>query len=262
MSKGFKICTSGSGSERLNFNIVAYDTEEALKAASPVNNTVGVVTRTSISNWIFSATEPSEKTTGMIWFGIGESSDYKINALTKNVLELYIISVKQYVSSAWVDLIYRLYQDGEWLERKEIYLYNAGDECESDSGGWTITGLGSKKADHIYIGSESNYGSTENSAKTNKTIDCSRISSVEVHFIEFWTSTSVGFCEVRLVNEGGATVAKARHGYSDNNSSSRLDFVLTVDAKDITEKCYVHIVAAHTTSSRNTRAKVDTVRCV
>ena len=49
----------GGGGTSLNFKVLAYPTEEALLAATPRDNTIGVVTDQKITSWHFSAEEPN-----------------------------------------------------------------------------------------------------------------------------------------------------------------------------------------------------------
>jgi hypothetical protein len=133
MAKGFK--HGAGGSNPLNFKIVSYVTEEELLAASPKENTVGVVTADTITSWIFSATEPTDPVEGMVWFSTSTTSHAAFNALKKNTLQVYPISAKQYIGGACVDVETKSFQNGVWVEWVK-YLYNNGDECVSITGGW------------------------------------------------------------------------------------------------------------------------------
>ena len=57
---------TGGGGAALNFKVLAYATEEVLLAATSVENTIGIITETPITSWIFSATEPSPAAAGMV----------------------------------------------------------------------------------------------------------------------------------------------------------------------------------------------------
>lgn len=135
---------SGGGGASLNFKVLAYDAEIELLAATPAENTIGIITNTPITSWMFSAEEPSPAVPGMVWITISNSSPVAFNALKKNGVMIYPISAKQFIVDAWVDVPAKSYQADEngtlkwnaWL----VYLYNNGDN-ESVSGGWaTIRG--------------------------------------------------------------------------------------------------------------------------
>ena len=130
----------------LNFDVVAYATEEALLAATPKENTIGFITTTAITSWIFSATAPAESAEGMVWISTGTSSTVEFNALKKNAIQVYPISVKQYVDGTWVSVTAYSRQGGEW-KSWITYLYKAGDECTDVTGGWQGRAWKSTSAD-------------------------------------------------------------------------------------------------------------------
>lgn len=132
MAKGFK--HGAGGVSALNFKIVG----GAIQPVNPKENTIWVNTQTEISGWAFSATEPGSPVEGMVWIYTGESSTVEFNALKKNGIQVYPISVKQYVGGAWVPVTAQAYQDGAWKEWI-TYLYNNGDECTDLTGGWEAT---------------------------------------------------------------------------------------------------------------------------
>ena len=127
---------SGGG---LNFKVVAYSTESDLLSATPKENTIGVITTNEITSWTFSATVPNSPVDGMVWFSTGTSSGAEFNALKKNVIQVYPIAAKQYVSNKWVDKTAKSYRNGSWLDWWDGYLYDYGDKNESVTGGWVGT---------------------------------------------------------------------------------------------------------------------------
>ena len=140
MAKGFK--HGSGGSNPLSFKVIAYATEEALMSATAKENTIGVITGDEITSWIFSATEPAEPMEGMVWFYTGASSNVEFNALKKNAIQIYPISVKQCAGGAWVEKTAKSYLGGAWIDWA-TYLYKLGDKCVDITGGW----LASKTSD-------------------------------------------------------------------------------------------------------------------
>lgn len=122
----------GVGGADINFKVVGGTTQPA----SPKENTIWVNTSTKISEWTFSATQPVNPTDGMVWFSTGKSSSVEFNALKKNRLNVYPISVKQYISSKWTDKTAKTYQGGKWVDWL-TYLYDGG------SSGWKVASKGS-----------------------------------------------------------------------------------------------------------------------
>lgn len=126
---------AAGGGASLNFGVKAYSTESVLLAATPKENTIGIITTTAINGWEFAAVEPMEPVEGMVWISTGTSSPVQFNALKKNEIAVYPLSVKQYVSGAWVDKTAKSYQGGKWVDWI-VWLYNKGDEFTSLTGGW------------------------------------------------------------------------------------------------------------------------------
>ena len=115
-------------SETLNFKVVGGTSAPS----SPAANTIWVNTSTSITSWVFSATQPSGSN-GMVWFSVGTSSTAKFNALKKNGIEVYPIRANQYVNGAWVGKTAKTYQSGKWVDWATS-LYKAGDV---NTAGWS-----------------------------------------------------------------------------------------------------------------------------
>lgn len=126
---------TGGGGTALNFKVLAYATEEVLLAAAPTENTIGIITETPITSWIFSATEPSPAEAGMVWIFTGTSSSREFNALKKNGIQVYPLSAKQYVGGAWVDKTAKIWQGGAWVDWF-FYLYTVGNVYEAVTGGY------------------------------------------------------------------------------------------------------------------------------
>ena len=122
---GWGIGNIGGGTS-LNFTVKAYATEAALLAATPKENTIGIITTTAINGWIFSAVEPTEPVEGIVWISTGTSSAIEFNALKKNAIQVYPISAKQYVGGAWINVTVKSYQDGGWKTTSMVLLGKSG----------------------------------------------------------------------------------------------------------------------------------------
>ena len=127
MAKGFKHGASGTP---LNFKVVGGTSAPS----SPSENTIWVNTSTTITSYVFSATQPTGAT-GMVWLQTGTTSSAAFNALKKNTINVYPSVCKQYVSNAWVSKTAKIYQSGKWVDLI-FWLYNQGDECANVTGGW------------------------------------------------------------------------------------------------------------------------------
>ncbi len=134
MAKGYKH-GAGGGSIGLNFEVVAYATEEELMAATPKENTIGVITGDEITAWEFSATEPTAPLEGMVWILTRAYSTAAFSATKKKPIMVYPNSAKQYVGGAWVNKKAKTFQGDKWVDWA-AYLYNTGDTCDVLTGGW------------------------------------------------------------------------------------------------------------------------------
>lgn len=97
------------GSDLLNFKVVG----GTAAPSNPKENTIWVNTSTNITDWVFSATQPSSAA-GRVWIKTGISSSVYFNSLKKNCINVYPLAAKQYVSGAWVDVTAKSYQNGKW----------------------------------------------------------------------------------------------------------------------------------------------------
>lgn len=131
---------AGGGGSSLNFKVIAVASESALPSTA-AENTIAVITTTPITSYVFSSTVPTSPMEGMVWFTTGTSSAASFNAIKKNGLWVYPTGCQQYVSGAWVSKVPKIYQNGAWRVWSR-YLYNAGDECVDETGGWVGQALG------------------------------------------------------------------------------------------------------------------------
>lgn len=127
----------------LDFDVVTYASEEALLAAVPAENTIGVITTTDISGWAMGDyPDPSwEMPEGFLYINIKASSygssDLDFGLLKKgNEICIAPISAKQYVSGTYVDVTCKSYQNGAWADWWNGELYTPGNTYDSITGGW------------------------------------------------------------------------------------------------------------------------------
>ena len=132
----------GGGSGGLNFKVVAYATEEALLAAAPKENTIGVVTDTAVPKWGFYAAAPEAPAEGEIFFAVATESAGSFNALKKNALTVYPTLCQQSVSGEWVRKAAYIYKDGAWVQFSTLWngeLFEKGNVHADITGGWAYT---------------------------------------------------------------------------------------------------------------------------
>jgi hypothetical protein len=188
--------TNGGGSNgaaTLNFKVVAYDSEEALLATTPIENTIGVVTTTPITSWSFSYIEPENKGDGMVWFSVGANSDIKFNALKKNELQVYLLDAKQYVGGTFTNVTAMIYQNSIWCDIWHGELYDTGNEYKNVTGGWVFTntaeGTITKNTGHIAVALDGKSTKTYFLLNTAKKVDVTDFSAVHGIVSNFEKST-------------------------------------------------------------------------
>ena len=149
MGYGFK--AAAGGGSNLNFSVKTYASEEALLAAAPKENTIGVVTNTDMTGWFFGPTQPENMTDGTVWIYIGTSGKITFNALKKNGIQVYPISARQYVGGEWVNVEVKIYQGGKWDDFiPEGAIYHKGYEATDITGGWSaFIGYGDGASYHL-----------------------------------------------------------------------------------------------------------------
>lgn len=114
----------GGGGAQLNFAVKRYSTEAEMLAATPKENTIGVISEVDITSYVFSAAAPDASEEGTVWFLTGTSSAIEFNALKKNALWVYPISAKQSVGGDLVDVPVMIYQNGAWESWVTILFAN------------------------------------------------------------------------------------------------------------------------------------------
>jgi hypothetical protein len=130
MSKCFIEGVSGGAS--LNFNVVG-STEQP---ASPKENTVWVKTDSKITSWVCSPVQPAEPAEGMVWLKTGYSSNVHFNALKKNSIDVYLLSVTLWDGSAWKHYEASLHKNGAW-EDVRYWIIKDGQIIESTVGSFS-----------------------------------------------------------------------------------------------------------------------------
>lgn len=155
---------NSGGGTALNFAVKAYATEAELLAATPKENTIGIITTAPITSWIFSTTEPEAYAEGMVWVITGTARQNEFNALKKNGIHVYPVSAKQYVSGAWVDVIAKRWQGEVWVDFI-YYIVNGNTSKITNITGfasaqWSISDNGLRITRNS-SGSQSSFGITK-----------------------------------------------------------------------------------------------------
>lgn len=124
---------SGGGNGSLNFKVESGNSFPS----EAEENTIMIITDSTITKWLISPEEPENPSEGMIWIKTGTSSTAEFSVLKDNNIIICPMFVKQYVSGAWVDKTAKSYKNGEWVDWWSGELYINGNEYEAFTGGMT-----------------------------------------------------------------------------------------------------------------------------
>lgn len=139
MGNAFLYGNGGGGGNALAFRVLGGTSAPS----SPKENDIWVNTSTSITGYVFSATQPTGSS-GMVWISVGTFSTVGFNALKKNGIHVYPISAKQYVSGNWVNKTAKSYQNGAWRDWLiQTYIFQSGKGALVELGNVAGTGAGS-----------------------------------------------------------------------------------------------------------------------
>lgn len=114
---------AGGGGGGLNFKVVG----GTVQPKAPKENTIWIDTDAEVTEWVFSASEPESPEEGMVWIKTRFGSSVPFNALKKNRLHVYPISVWQYASGAWAEKTAMIYVDGTWSLVRALKEYLVQD---------------------------------------------------------------------------------------------------------------------------------------
>ena len=110
----------GGGGGGLNFSVKAYASESSLPSSAS-ENTIAVITETAITGWVADVKEPESPVDGIVWIKVGTESGVSFNALRKNALAIYPVSVLQYANGEFANMDAFIYQNGAWAQFSEVF---------------------------------------------------------------------------------------------------------------------------------------------
>lgn len=214
---------SGGGGGGLNFVIVGGLTQPT----SPRENTIWVNTSTTISSYVFAAEAPSNPAEGMVWIKTGTSSGVDFNALKKNVLQVYPISAKQYISGAWVSKEEKIYQSGAWRNIVVSAFYENGVQGV-ELVHWTDTGSVVFYDSYAKISCKANAGAH---FITKDAYDIGIYKSISITYSGLTSGAEV---QIKIMQWDGTKIATAK---ASNSSGT-----LTLDVSGITGKYHIAVM--------------------
>lgn len=242
MAKGFR-CGPGGGT--LAIRITAYATQNAMDAATPPEQTFGIITDQAITGWSCSPERPETDKIGYLWIQTGSSSTGSVNALAYNEIKICPLSAEQRTENGWVVRTGKTFAGGNWKPwgPEVAYLFTAGNQHVDLTGGWngidlsaqTLSLAVDKQATGTGVGG---YVSTV----TAKKIDISNYGAI---------SATVDACDklftLSVRDDSDNVVAKVTGTIG----------VITLDISDITGSYYVKLEADGSYYNGRSTARFD-----
>ena len=174
----------GNGGENpLGFKVISFVNEEALNAAQPKGNVIGVAPVKEMTGYTFSAKEPTSPTEGLVWFLVNTSSVVSFSATKKNPVMVYPTSAKQYADGAWRKVSAKSFQNGTAVEWWNGVLFEPGNQHEDITGGWKCVsnyGMTGSVTDAGIVFSVIGDSGRDSSAYTNNKINTADYSTLKV----------------------------------------------------------------------------------
>lgn len=214
----------------LNFFVCAYESEEALAAAAPGLNTIGVVTQVPFPGWHFDQAEPETAEEGLLWFKTGSpvTCDAAFSAVPGNPIMVYPLSAFQRQNGVWEEIPARSYleKDGvaqwvTWIKQRVYMVQNGVLKMEFQTDDYDSTTV-NQDDNTVTFHSTSNYGNAF------VVLDLTHYSTLVIEGIKFsgHTSIKVGVWSMdKTPNTSNVTAGK-----SFASSSGRTE----VDVSDLT----------------------------
>ena len=238
MAKGFKHGTCGAS---LNFSVVGNPQPENAK-----ENTIWIDTDAKITGWIFSATEPTEPTEGMVWIFTGAYSSGEFNAMKKNAIQVCPLSAKQFVSGAWVEKNAKSYRNGALVDWR-MHLFNNGITNDALTGGIYGTNDGTALTYEFSVSPTYNKCYT-----TKKAVDVTGFKYLKARFIsansvsgaEFRMYLDDVFCDGAHLSLTNVVAISRMNGPFNNN-----EFIAELNIADYSGSYYLGYGGANSNSS-------------
>lgn len=190
---------------------------------------------------------------GSVWFTTGTRSTVAYNALRRNDIHVYPLSAKQRIGDKWCSKSAELYDGTDWIQfsSENVYLYNHGDKCIENGGGWVAAGKnissdggGSNKL--IMALGDGSMALTQSAAARggiaykNVAIDLTGISTINIKGKKSEALNNDAWTSFNVWTSLGAYIVSNRAAYLTFGKTSGT-FDLNLDVSSLTGECYVGI---------------------
>lgn len=246
------------GGASLNFDVKAYATEAELLAATPKENTIGIISTTEMTGWIIDANQPKDLTDGMAWISVGTSSAVEFNALKKGGLQVYPLRTKQMVDGNLVNVDAMIYQGGKWnnLVRSLMNQVKAFAVKSTSNEAWVgkAPSIVNQNNELVLSISASSYPYPDGIVGTEELIDATNYRELTVGFSTISLSKGYDYASSvtiyvldNLPTTGYASSCLAKAvAFSQKTAGSKNDITVSIPLDGITGECFIGIGLACT----------------
>lgn len=230
------------GGAPLNFKVVGGTTQPS----NPTENTIWVNTSTAISNWIFSATQPTSPQSGCVWFTVGSVSQIAFNSLKKNMIMVYPMSAMQYSGISWAKVTAKIYQNNTWKPFSQIIIPNTSvtwTQSSSNASIDSIKATNNEASTVVEIKHRSSNGSAGTAYMISSGFECAAYSTLHIEGILSWDnsgSTNNTIQRIRLYSAGTNTeIGIAYTNSTEGTSSGSVNISVDYDISSVSDFCLV-----------------------
>lgn len=227
----------------LNFDVVGGTTEPE----NPTENMIWVNTNVEITGWTLSPVLPSQTDgykDGEIFIFVGTSSNVEFDVLKNNSIQIYPISVVQYISGSFISKAAYIFQADMWKHLWDGTIYNEGNEHTEFTGGFMVDGIepytGVEKVPSMSKGTSSiSFSISSNGTPTagrGRTINAINLTTYKTLYAKFNRSISGrwGQCGIAVYDaETNSRVASSISQTAGNNQE------VNIDISSINKPCYI-----------------------
>ena len=185
-----------------------------------------------------------------------------VNALKKNLIDVYTISEKQYIGGAWVTKTAKSYRNGEWLSWT-TYYYKNGNTYDDVTGGYTLDDA-TLEADNIKIRITSD--GQEGYITTNSKVDISGISTLHLKFninvVSSYTRTAKVYLKVsdsKLTSVDGS-VGSGAESYNEYAQDTEMEDTISLDVSSVTGEKYIFVGLKNSGKYQTTTMNIKEIR--
>jgi len=222
MGEAFMMRRGGVGSS-MNIKVLGGTSQPP----SPKENTIWINTDVNIPMWIFSAYEPYGIPEGTVWIMVGSGSAVEINAVKENMLMVYPISCKQYVSGSFQVMDAYAFVNSAWTQFSTV-ISNADFYIFKDGVASTQFGFANAYFENDYIRCTCPLGGLGENFEINAGMhDLTNYKTISIYCSEMTGFSNSARIHIKVVNAEGTEIRGTEWEHGN-------PLIHTMDVSDLT----------------------------